>query len=51
MELGLNVIVIYAGGAIGLGIATLVYTLWTMNQARASRERLRRIRRTLEGAR
>ena len=50
MELGSTVVLIYVGGAIGLGLLVLAYTMWTKNQVKASRERLRRIRRTLEGA-
>jgi hypothetical protein len=51
MELGSTIILLYISGAAGLGLVALIYTVRTKSQAKASRERLRRIRRTLEGAR
>lgn len=51
MEIGLTVVLIYAGGAIALGLIALIYTVRTKHQVKACRERARRIRRTLERAR
>ena len=50
-EIGSNFVLYYIGGIAGLGLIALIYTVRSKSQARASRERLRRIRRTLEGAR
>ena len=50
MVIGLTLVLIYAGGAIALGLIALIYTVWTKSHARACRERGRRIRRMLEGA-
>ncbi len=51
MAIGITAVLIYAGCAIVLGLVALIYMVRTKSQAKASRERLRRIRRTLEGAR
>ena len=51
MVFGITVVLVYAVGAIVLGLFALIHMVRTKSQAKASRERLRRIRRTLEGAR
>lgn len=51
MFIGITADSIYTGGAIVLGLVALIFLTRTISQAKASRERLRRIRRTLEGAR
>jgi len=51
MGLGSNVVLLYMSGAASLGLIALIYTVRTKNQTKANRERLRRIRRTIEGAR
>lgn len=51
MEPGMNTILLYISGAAGLGLVALIYAVRTKNQAKASRERLQRIRRVLERAR
>jgi hypothetical protein len=50
MAFGLNVVLLYAGGAALLGLIAMVVTVRAKNQSKASRERARRMRRTIQGA-
>ena len=51
MEHGVDGVLLYFGGVAVLGLIAVIHTLRMRQQARDSRERLRRIRRILNSAR
>jgi hypothetical protein len=50
MAFGINVVLLYIGGAATLGLVALVYRVRMKNHTKMNRERLRRLRRHMQQA-
>jgi hypothetical protein len=51
MTFGINIVLLYIGGAMALGFVAWIYSVQTKNQAKTKHQRMRRLRRSVQEAR